>query len=280
MAKRGLGRGLQALIPEMEEEKTVDLEIKIRDIYPNKQQPRRKFSREKLEELASSIKEHGVIQPILVSPSDSGYQIVAGERRWRAASLAGLESIPAIVKEFSEQEIMEIALIENLQREDLNIVEEAKAYKLLMDQFHLTQEEISNKLGKSRTAITNTLRLLNLSKELQSYLIDNQLSPGHGRALLTVENKNTRVTLAKKAIEEKMSVRELEKVVKNIKKDTQPLKAAKNKSPLIIELEDNLQKTLGTKVLISHGRKKGKIEIEYYSNDDLERIMEIITSKL
>ncbi|MCR1899255.1 ParB/RepB/Spo0J family partition protein [Irregularibacter muris] len=280
MAKRGLGRGLQALIPEMEEEKTVDLEIKIRDIYPNKQQPRRKFSREKLEELASSIKEHGVIQPILVSPSDSGYQIVAGERRWRAASLAGLESIPAIVKEFSEQEIMEIALIENLQREDLNIVEEAKAYKLLMDQFHLTQEEISNKLGKSRTAITNTLRLLNLSKELQSYLIDNQLSPGHGRALLTVENKNTRVTLAKKAIEEKMSVRELEKVVKNIKKDTQPLKAAKNKSPLIIELEDNLQKTLGTKVLISHGRKKGKIEIEYYSNDDLERIMEIITSNL
>lgn len=275
--KRGLGKGLQALIPEVEEEKKDAIEINIKEIFPNKYQPRKEFDQDKLEELATSIKQHGVIQPIIISPKNRGYQIVAGERRWRAASMIDLEKIPAIIKEFSERQIMEIALIENLQREDLNIMEEARAFKDLIDQFNLTQEEIGERLGKSRTAITNTLRLLNLSKGLQKYISNNQLSAGHGRTLLSVKDENKREILAQKVISEGLSVRELESLVKKPKEEKkQELKKSNKKSPLIVDLEDELQKTLGTKVTISHKKNKGKIEIEYYSNEDLDRLLEFL----
>lgn len=279
MAKRGLGKGLQALIPETEEEKGNSLNIQVKDIHPNQHQPRKEFDQEKLSELAISIEEHGLIQPIIVSPTKKGYQIVAGERRWRAANMIGLENIPAIVKEYSEQELMEIALIENLQREDLNIIEEANAYKQLIDQFKLTQEQIAKRLGKSRTLITNTLRLLNLSQELQDMINNNQISAGHGRALLAEDNINKRKFLAKKTIEDKLSVRDLEKIVKNSKTKKITSKKANIKSNVYIELEDNLQRLLGTKVNINNKNKKGKIEIEYYSEEDLDRIYEVITKQ-
>jgi ParB family chromosome partitioning protein len=276
MAKRGLGKGLQALIPETEEEKGDSLNIQIKDIHPNQYQPRKEFDQEKLSELAISIEEHGLIQPIIVSPAKKGYQIVAGERRWRAANMIGLENIPAIVREYSEQELMEIALIENLQREDLNIIEEANAYKQLIDQFKLTQEQIAERLGKSRTLITNTLRLLNLSQELQDLIKNNQISAGHGRALLAEDNINKRKFLAKKTIEDKLSVRDLEKIVKDSKAEKKTKKKSNIKSNIYIELEDNLQRFLGTKVSINNKNKKGKIEIEYYSEEDLDRIYEVI----
>lgn len=281
--KRGLGKGLSALIPEAEEKENNSTEIKINEIHPNQYQPRKEFDQEKLKELAASIQEHGIIQPIVVTPTKKGYQIIIGERRWRAAHMCGLKTIPAIVKEFSEQEIMEIALIENLQREDLNIIEEANAYRKLIDEFSLTQDDLAIRLGKSRSFIANTLRLLTLSKDIQQFIKNNKLSPGHGRALLSIENKEARNLLAKKAINEKLSVRELEKLTKNLKnkdpgKNKRKQKQKSIRSPIILELEENLQKTLGTKVNITNKNKRGKIEIEYYSNEDLERILEIITS--
>lgn len=281
MAKRGLGKGLQALIPETDAQKENSIEIKIRDVHPNQYQPRKDFDQDKLNELAQSIKEHGILQPILVTPFGKGYQIVAGERRWRAANIVGLKEIPAVIKEFTDQELMEIALIENLQREDLNIIEEANAYKQLMDEFSLTQEAIGKRLGKSRPYIANTLRLLTLSQDLQGYIKENLLSAGHGRALLAVESERVRDQLAKKTIDEKLSVRELEGFVQDLKKDTKKSKKkqTKTKSPFILELEENMQRVLGTKVNIVNKSKKGKIEIEYYSNEDLERILELISSK-
>lgn len=285
-AKRGLGKGLSALIPETEEKEEKEnnsIEISIKEIHPNQYQPRKEFDQEKLKELAASIQEHGIIQPIVVTSTKKGYQIIIGERRWRAAHICGLKTIPAIVKEFSEQEIMEIALIENLQREDLNAIEEANAYRQLIDEFSLTQDDLAIRLGKSRSLIANTLRLLTLSKNIQQFIKDNKLSPGHGRALLSMENNETRNLLAKKVIEEKLSVRELEKLTKDLKNKNQGKNKRKQKqksikSPIILELEENLQKTLGTKVNITNKSKRGKIEIEYYSNEDLERILEIITT--
>lgn len=283
MAKRGLGKGLQALIPEIEEEKENSLDIKIKDIHPNQYQPRKNFDQDKLSELAISIEEHGLIQPIVVSPTKKGYQIVAGERRWRAANMIGLESVPAIVKEYTEQELMEIALIENLQREDLNIMEEAAAYKQLMEQFNLTQEQIAQRLGKSRTLIANTLRLLSLDKDLQDMIRNNKITAGHGRALLSEGNIKKRKFLAKRTIEDKLSVRDLEKIVKNSKSEKKSVKKANAKSRvktnIYLELEDNLQRVLGTKVSINNKDKKGKIEIEYYSEEDLDRIYEAITKQ-
>ncbi|RBP36684.1 ParB/RepB/Spo0J family partition protein [Garciella nitratireducens] len=285
VAKRGLGKGLSALIPETaeREEKENSIEIDIMQIQPNQYQPRKDFDQEKLQELACSIEEHGIIQPIVVTPMEKGYQIIVGERRWRAAHMCGLKTIPAIIKEFSEQEIMEIALIENLQREDLNIIEQAKAYKQLIDEFSLTQDDLAMRLGKSRSVIANTLRLLTLSNEIQELIKEDKLSPGHGRALLSIKDKDVRNILAKKVIEEKLSVRDLEKLTKNLKNKNQKKRKEQQKqkiikSPIILELEENLQKILGTKVNIINKNKKGKIEIEYYSNEDLERILEIITS--
>lgn len=282
LAKRGLGKGLQALIPEMEEHRQDSIEIKIRDIHPNQYQPRRDFDLEKLQELADSIKEHGVIQPIVVTPFNKGYQIVAGERRWRAASMIGLKEIPAVIKEYTQQQLMEIALIENLQREDLNAIEEASAYKQLIEEFSLTQEELGKRLGKSRPYIANTLRLLTLSTDLQDLIRNNQLSPGHGRALLSIEDPKVRDQIAKKVMEEKLSVRDLERLVQNLKKKKKVKRTdnTRTKSPFIIELEENLQRILGTKVNIHRNRnKKGKIEIEYYSDEDLERILDLISTR-
>lgn len=285
MPKRGLGKGLQALIPEVEEkeEQGNSLDIQLKDIHPNKYQPRKEFNQEKLSELAMSIEEHGLIQPIIVSSTKKGYQIVAGERRWRAANMIGLESIPAIVKEYTEQELMEIALIENLQREDLNIIEEANAYRQLIDQFQLTQEQIAKRLGKSRALITNTLRLLTLSEELQAMISENQISAGHGRTLLAENNIEKRKALAKKVIEDQLSVRDLEKIVRDSKAEKKIIpksnKKITTKSNIYRELEDNLQRVLGTKVNINDKNKKGKIEIEYYSEEDLDRIYEVITEK-
>lgn len=282
--KRGLGKGLSALIPETieEEEKKDSIELQIKDIHPNQYQPRKEFNQEKLQELAESIEEHGVIQPIVVSPLNEGYQIIVGERRWRAATICGLGTIPAVIKDFTQQEIMEIALIENLQREDLNSIEEANAYRQLMDEFSLTQDEVAQRLGKSRSFIANTLRLLSLPKDIQNLIKENKLSAGHGRALLSVKNRSVRENLVKKILEEKLSVRELENMVKdskdNDRKSSQKQKKAAVKSPILIELEESLQKSLGTKVNINNKNKRGKIEIEYYSNEDLERILEIITS--
>lgn len=282
VVKRGLGKGLSALIPEIiEEEESNSIELQIRDIHPNQYQPRKEFSQEKLQELAQSIEEHGVIQPILVSPLEGGYQIIVGERRWRAANMCGLDTIPAMIKDFTEQEIMEIALIENLQREDLNSIEEANAYRQLMDEFSLTQDEVAQRLGKSRSLIANTLRLLNLPQDTQDLIQENKLSAGHGRALLAVKNKKSRENLVKRVLEEKLSVRELEKIVKNSKDNKKTPKKQRQealKSPILVELEETLQKSLGTKVNINSKNKRGKIEIEYYSNEDLERILEIIVS--
>jgi len=282
MNKRGLGKGLGALLPMVEsEDENVIREIKISEIEPNKNQPRKKFDEEKLEKLAESIKTHGVIQPIIVKKQPSGfYQIIAGERRWRAARLAGFKSIPAVIKDYSQRDIMEIALIENLQREDLNPIEESEAYRNLLEEYGLTQEEISSRVGKSRSAIANSLRLLNLPGEIKQMLIDDKLTSGHARALLTIENPELQKEIANKIVNEQLSVRETEKIVKRYGKNKNK-ERQKEENHLIhyyTDLENNLSKRLGTKVKIHAGKKKGKIEIEYYSNDDLERLLNIFSN--
>ena len=282
MAKRGLGKGLQALIPETEEEKGDSLDIQVKDIHPNPYQPRKEFDQNKLSELAVSIEEYGLVQPIVVTPGKKGYQIVAGERRWRAASMLGLDRIPAVIKDYTDQELMEIALIENLQREDLNPIEEANAYKELMEKFNLTQEQMAKRLGKSRTLIANTLRLLTLSDDLQVLIQNNQISAGHGRTLLAEGNTIKRKLLANRVVGEKLSVRELENIIKSSKVEKKTNKRIRKTSTTRLniynELEDNLQRALGTKVNILDRNKKGKILIEYYSEEDLDRIYEIITN--
>ncbi len=273
MAKKALGKGLSALIPEYKEVKSSGVtELKITDIVAGENQPRRKFAQDALNELAESIKEHGIVQPIVVRKKENYYEIVAGERRWRAARLAGLKSVPVVIKDYSEIQAIEIALIENLQREDLNPIEEANAYKSLMDEHKISQEEIAKKIGKSRPAITNTLRLLNLDDEVKEFLITGELSAGHARALLAIDEKKKQIEIADKIIKEGLSVRQVEKISK--KKEAIHMKEAK--SPEIIEIEDRLRNLLHTKVNLIHGKKKGKIEIEYYSIDDLDRILELL----
>ena len=273
---KALGKGLGALIPESKEYKESGvIELKITDIVANEGQPRRIFGEDALNELAESIKEHGVVQPIVVRKDEGGYEIVAGERRWRAARLAGFKTIPAIIKEYNKVEAMEIALIENLQREDLNPIEEANAYQMLIDEHKVSQEEIAKRIGKSRPKVANTLRLLNLNDEVRELLITGELTAGHGRALLTITNENKQLEMAKRIIEEGLNVRQAESISQ--KKTSARIKKAK--SPEIIEIEEKLRDILHTKVSLSHGRKKGKIEIEYYSLDDLERIMNLIEKK-
>ncbi|MFZ7119734.1 MAG: ParB/RepB/Spo0J family partition protein [Eubacteriaceae bacterium] len=278
-SKKGLGKGLNALIPESKntEYSNNNQEIDINEIVPNKDQPRKKFNEEKLSELAQSVSLHGIIQPIVVSKYMSGYQIIAGERRWRAAMIAGLKKVPVVIKTISDKEVMEIALIENLQREDLNIIEEAVAYKELINKFDITQNEISQRIGKSRVAITNTLRLLQLPEEVQKKIKENLISAGHARAILSVPEA-IREKFANKIIKEKLSVRESEKQANNIKK--YQYKDTSNKvdvdQKFIIDIQEELQNIFGTKVLVKHGKSKGKIEIEYYSNDELERIIKHI----
>ena len=275
MKKNGLGKGLGALIRENEQDVTSTVtELKITELEANQNQPRRYFDDQALQELSNSIKEHGVVQPIIVRKQDDNYQIVAGERRWRAARLAGLKTVPVVVKDYSNVQVMEIALIENLQRQDLNSIEEAFAYKSLIEEHDMTQENISGRIGKSRSAIANTLRLLNLPEEIRSMVVHGKISAGHARALLTVENKIKQMEIAQKIIDQQLNVRDIEKLV--MQKDKTEQKKDNKKDVEIIELEEQLKKTFATKVNILHKKNKGKIEIEYYSNDDLERILELL----
>lgn len=278
MIKRGLGKGLGALIPVDEKAEENVLEIQIEDILANKNQPRKTFDEKKIDELAESMKQHGVLQPIILRRDGNKYELVAGERRWRAASKVGLKTIPAIVKEFSDADVMEIALIENLQREDLNPLEEALAYKTLMDQFGLTQDELSKRVGRSRSQIANTVRLLNLEDEIQQLISQDLLTAGHARALLSVQDKRERMRFAKRICEDNLSVRQTEEMVKTHSKEVKKKRLQKEReiNPVIIDITERLQHTLGTKVKVKGSEKKGKIEIEFYSGDELERILETI----
>lgn len=296
-SKKGLGRGLDALLADNADIKTdkdfdilaelgddvSDLDdnvvkmLKIRDIEPNKNQPRKKFDKEKLEVLSKSIEQHGLVQPILVKPNLSGtYTIVAGERRWRAAKLANLKEVPCVVRDMSDTEVMEVALIENLQREDLNPIEEAEGYKRLMDKCDMTQEDVANRIGKSRSAVANSLRLNNLCKEVKQMVIDNKLTQGHARTLLGITDPKQQKETAEIIIEKNLNVRQVENLVSKLgnKKSS---KAKTNISGMMkkyfSEVENELGSRYGTKVKISEGSNKGKIEIEYYSRDDLERIL-------
>ena len=276
--KKGLGKGLSALMGDVptEEKKEGVMAVKINEIEPNKEQPRRRFGEEKLIQLSDSIKKHGVIQPLVVQKQEWGYQIIAGERRWRAARMAGLKEVPVVVKNFTPKEVLEISLIENLQREDLNPIEEATAYKKLIEEFSMSQEEVAERIGKSRPTITNALRLLQLDARVQELLIDEQITSGHARALLTLEDPEKQYELAKKVIEMNLSVRDVEQLVKGLKNQPAKKKENKMKDPVYMDIERRITDLIGSKVQIIKGRKKGKIEIEYYNDDDLERIMQLM----
>ena len=281
--KGGLGKGLDLLIPgaETKEEKKETLLLKTSQLEPNKDQPRKKFDEEAIEELAQSIKQYGIIQPIIVCKRDDYYQIIAGERRWRAAKKAGIREVPVVVKEYTEKEIAEISLIENIQREDLNPIEEAKSYKRLIDEYKLTQEELSERVSKSRTEIANKMRLLKLHDDVQKMLISGALSAGHARALLGLEVKKDQLKAANEIIEKSLSVRQTEDLVKkmNVPKKEKEGKSKTEDSLEFVykDLEKRLSDCLGTKVKISRKDKnKGKIEINYYSEDELDRLYGII----
>ncbi|MCC0653936.1 MULTISPECIES: ParB/RepB/Spo0J family partition protein [unclassified Clostridioides] len=276
-----LGRGLSALIPEIKGE-TSDKEIvniDIDKIYPNEVQPRKQFDEEKIKVLSESIKNYGVLQPIVVKRDENNkYMIIAGERRFRASKLANKSQIPAIIKDIEMKDIMEIALIENLQREDLNSIEEALAYKSLIEHYNVTQEEISEAVGKSRPHITNTLRLLNLGQDVIDMIDSGKITAGHGKALLRIVDRKLQLQIAKKIEEEELSVREVENIAKKIsenKEEDMP-KKSKPKDVFILDVEDKLRNIFGTKVNISKGKKKGKIEIEYYNDDDLNSIVSML----
>ncbi len=273
MAKKALGKGLSALIPESEEinENSI-LELKITEIEANENQPRRNFDQDALKDLAESIREHGIVQPIIVRKEKDVYQIVAGERRWRAARLAGLRTISAVIKDYSDTQILEIALIENLQREDLNPIEEANAFKSLMEEHNLSQEEIAKRIGKSRPAIGNSLRLLNLHDEVKEFLITGKITAGHARALLSIEEREKQIDMANRIINEGLNVRQVEKFAREKKQK----RTKKAKTSEVMELEEKLRNFFGTKVNLIHGKKKGKIEIEYYGIDDLDRILSLL----
>lgn len=282
MAKAGLGRGLGSFFDtetvEMEDNGNITT-LRTTLIEPNKDQPRRQFDKEKIEELAESIKEHGLIQPIIVVKNKDMYKIVAGERRWRAAKKAGLKEVPVCIREYTEEEIAQIALIENLQRENLNPIEEALGYRTLMDKFDMTQEAVSSRIGKSRSAIANSIRLLSLDEPIQTRLISGEISSGHARALLSIENSKIRMAVLESIVEKGLNVRQAEALAKQ-------LQNAKPKKPSYIideqvqaelnSIEDSLSSRFGTKVKLTYGEKRGKIEIEYFGNEDLERILNLL----
>ena len=285
--KKGLGKGLDSLIPDNKIEiKTSksntsgEQMMKINMVEPNRDQPRRNFEEYSLLELADSIKQFGVLQPLIVRKRDDYYEIIAGERRWRAAKMAGIKEIPVIIKDFTEQEVLEIALIENIQREDLNPIEEAMAFKKLLTEFNLKQDEVAERVSKSRTAVTNSLRLLKLDERVQQMVIDDMISTGHARALLAIEDTELQFTLANKIFDEKLSVRETESLIKSIKNPKQPKTKKVVENAFIYEdLEDKMKQVLGTKVnVLAKGNGKGKIQIEYYSDEELERMFEMIMS--
>ncbi len=281
MAKAKLGRGLGSLFDEPQIAENTDAveTLRITLVEPNKNQPRHSFSDDKIQELAESIAVHGVIQPIIVVKNGERYKIVAGERRWRAAKKAGLKEIPAVIRNYTEFEIAQIALIENLQRENLNPIEEALGYQTLIDKFDMTQEDVSSKIGKSRSAIANTLRLLSLDEPIREKLISGEISSGHARAILGVDSPKTRLAVLEAIIEKGLNVRQTEALVKQLQKTTPKRKKPKLDEQIKAQLamiEDNLSSYLGTKVTLIHDSKKGKIEIEYYGNDDLDRIISLI----
>ena len=295
--KRGLGNGLNNLIPggdDIEEtksepkivervvekivEKKAETMVKLVDIEPNKEQPRSDFNEDALMELADSIKQFGIIQPLVVQKKDKYYKIIAGERRWRAAKMAGIKEVPVIIKDYSDEEIMEIALIENIQREDLNPIEEAQAYRRLLQEYNLKQDEIAEKVSKSRTVITNSMRLLKLADEVQQMVIDEMITSGHARTLLAIEDKDKQILLANRIFDEQLSVRETEKLVKAVVNPKPKKEKEKYNDDLIYtNLEDKIKTIVGSKVSINRrGKDKGKIEIEYYSVAELERIVELM----
>ncbi|MCD8097272.1 MAG: ParB/RepB/Spo0J family partition protein [Lachnospiraceae bacterium] len=292
--KRGLGKGVDSLIPDTGKtvqpepkvklvekvvEKPTEIKLKISQVEPNRGQPRKNFDKKALEELAESIRQHGVLQPLIVQKQDDYYEIIAGERRWRAAKLAGLKEVPVVIRDMSDQEIVEISLIENIQRENLNPIEEAEAYRRLLTEFHLTQEEVAARVSKSRTAVTNSMRLLKLDERVRQMVINGMLTTGHARALLAIEDAELQFQTANKVFNEKLNVRDVEKLVKKTGKE-KPAKKEENfqQSAVYQELEERMKSSLGTKVSINQkNAQKGKIEIEYYSIDDLERLTEILT---
>jgi len=294
VSKRGLGKGLDSMIPEKVEgnkkddsknnEDNVSREtyININEIEPNKAQPRKCFDEDAIQELADSIKQYGVIQPLILQKKGKYFIIVAGERRWRAARLAGLKKVPAIIKDYSPQEIIEIALIENIQREDLNPIEEAIAFQNLIKEFNLKQDEVAERVSKSRVAVTNSMRLLKLDSKVQQMLIDSMISSGHARTLLAIEEPNLQYQVAMKVFDEKLSVRETEKLVKsiiNVKSVKEETVVTKEDGFIYREIEEKMKKIIGTKVYIKKkANNNGKIEIEYYSNEELERIIELFES--
>lgn len=293
--KKGLGKGLDSMIPEKVEkikpeaskkqEENVSREtlININEIEPNKEQPRKNFDEDTIQELADSIKQYGIIQPLILQKRDNYYVIVAGERRWRAAKVAGLKKIPAIIKDYSPQEIMEIALIENLQREDLNPIEEAIAFQNLIKEFNLKQDEVAERVSKSRVAVTNSMRLLKLDLRVQQMLIDGMISSGHARTLLAIEDSELQYQAALKVFDEKLSVRETEKLIKVILSEKEEIKKetaiTKEDSFIYRDLEEKIKKIIGAKVCIKKkANNNGRIEIEYYSTEELERIIELFES--
>ena len=303
--KMGLGRGLNTLIPKApivdeedveqvkkkvsrsskskkKAEPEKELTLPIDKIEPNPDQPRNQFDEDTLQELSDSIKQYGMLQPILVTPKDDFYEIIAGERRWRAAKLAGLNEVPVMIRKYNENEVVEIALIENIQRDNLNPIEEAMAYKRLIDEFHLKQDEIAERVGKSRTAVTNAMRLLKLSEKVQQMLIDEMITAGHARAILSIADKEKQESIAMKVFDEKLSVRETEALVKRMLEPPKTAKKSKFSSAedaIYESLEEKMKSIMGTRVQI-HRKKndKGKIEIEYYSKDELERIIDLFES--
>ncbi len=294
--RKGLGKGLDSLIPENKSakvssseskktEETAELKsgeqmMKINMVEPNRDQPRRNFEEDALLELADSIKQYGVLQPLIVRKRNDYYEIIAGERRWRAAKMAGVKEVPVIIKEYNEQEILEIALIENIQRENLNPIEEAMAFKKLLEEFNLKQDEVAERVSKSRTAVTNSMRLLKLDQRVQQMIIDDMISTGHARALLAIDDPEQQYVLANKIFDEKLSVRETEKLIKEIKNPKKQKEKKIIENAFIYEdIEDKMKQVLGTKVHVaSKGKGKGKIEIEYYSDKELERMFEMIMS--
>ena len=292
--KRGLGKGLDSLIPtnvmmesevkhatvstasSPEEEKDGTLMVKLSKVEPNREQPRKNFDEDSLQELAESLKQFGMLQPILVQNRGDYYEIIAGERRWRAAKIAGLKEVPVIVRELTDQEIVEISLIENIQREDLNPIEEAQAYKRLLTEFHLKQDEVAERVSKSRTAVTNSMRLLKLCDEVQKMVVDDMISTGHARALISIEDPEEQYLIAQKIFDEKLSVREVEKLVKDLHKP--PKEENKTLQAIYQEISERLKQSLSTKVSVSAKQNgAGKIEIEFYNHEDLERLLERIT---
>lgn len=295
--KRGLGKGLDSLIPtnvmmesevkhatvstasSAEEEKDGTLMVKLSKVEPNREQPRKNFDEDSLQELAESLKQFGMLQPILVQNRGDYYEIIAGERRWRAAKIAGLKEVPVIVRELTDQEIVEISLIENIQREDLNPIEEAQAYKRLLTEFHLKQDEVAERVSKIRTAVTNSMRLLKLFDEVQKMVVDDMISTGHARALISIEDPEEQYLIAQKIFDEKLSVREVEKLVKDLHKPPKPPKEEnKTLQAIYQEISERLKQSLSTKVSVSAKQNgAGKIEIEFYNHEDLERLLERIT---